>query len=193
MMGDPSVDEIVYGERGMLRGIDACIEALCLVSAVTLIYSAIDALAGLTVPTTRTSGAGPDFKAWTKKYLVPHLHASLSPTDLWAARCGVLHAYSRHSDLSREGKARSLVYRWRHVHHPNDRLLQQHINQGAVVVEIEALADALRHAVQGFQEDIEQDPDLRSRVQHHVAALLCYKPSMPAMRLPTAQRGHHAA
>ena len=193
MMGDPSVHEIVHGERGMLRGIDACIEALCLVSAVTLIYSAIDALAGLTVPTNRASGAGPDFKAWAEKYFVPYLHTSLSSADLWAARCGVLHAYSRHSDLSRQGQARSLVYRWRHVHHPNDLLLQQHVNDGAVVVEIEALADALRHAVQRFQEDIERNPNLRARVQHHVAALLCYKPSMPAVRLPRAHRGPRAA
>lgn len=193
MIGDPSVEEIVHGERGVLRGIDACIGALCLVSAVTLIYSAIDALAGLTVPIDRTSGGSPDFKAWVEKYMMAHLASTLSPADLWAARCGVLHAYSRHSNLSRQGQARSLIYKWKNVHHPNDQLLRQHVADGAVVVEIEALAEALRRAVTEFQREVERDADLRSRVEHHVAALLCYKPSLPAMRLPKGRGRPHAA
>lgn len=194
MMGHPSVNEIVHGDRGMLRGIQACIDALCLVSAVTLIYSSIDALAALTVPIMNSSGNGSDFKAWVKKYYSPHLTASLSSADLWAARCGVLHSYSRHSDLSRGGSARSLVYRWRHVHSPNDHLLVKHIQEGAIVVDIESLADGLKHAVEAFQEEIERDPELRSRVDHHVAKLLCYKPSIPAVSLPTTvRRGGRAA
>jgi hypothetical protein len=188
MMGDPSVHEIVHGERGMLRGIDACIAALCVVSAVTLIYSAVDALAGLGAPITQARSGGPAFKAWVLKYLLPHLESALSPADLWAARCGILHAYSRHSDLSRQGDARSLVYVWRHGHHPDDRLLRRHVEEGAAVLEIEALASAFTGAVQAFQEDIERNPDLRSRVKHHVATRLCYKPSMPTVRLPRRAR-----
>jgi hypothetical protein len=184
MMGDPSVHEIVHGERGMLPGIRLCIDGFCLVSAVTLIYSAIDALAGLTVPVSVSSGGGPDFKAWIKKYYLPHLRVDLSAADLWSARCGVLHAYSRHSDLSRNGRARSLVYRWRNAHAPDDRILESEVRAGGVVVEVEALSDALGLAVSRFQEAIEYDADLRRRVEYHVKSLLCYKPSSPAVQLP---------
>jgi len=51
MLVDPDLNEIVTGQRGMLQGIDACIGAQCLVSAVALVYSSIDALAALTRPT----------------------------------------------------------------------------------------------------------------------------------------------
>lgn len=50
MLVDADLDEIITGKRGMLRGIDACLETQCLVSAVALIYSTIDALSALTRP-----------------------------------------------------------------------------------------------------------------------------------------------
>jgi hypothetical protein len=50
MLGDPDLIEIVHGERGILRGIEACIDQQCLVSALTLLYAGIDALAALTRP-----------------------------------------------------------------------------------------------------------------------------------------------
>jgi len=44
----PQLDEIVNGQRGILRGIEICLENQCLVSGVALIFSAIDSLAALT-------------------------------------------------------------------------------------------------------------------------------------------------
>lgn len=50
MLVDADLDEIITGKRGMLSGIDGCLETQCFVSAVALIYSTIDALSALTRP-----------------------------------------------------------------------------------------------------------------------------------------------
>ena len=50
VLGDPDLHEIAFGDRGMMRGIDACVDSQCLVSAVSLVYSAIDAIAALDRP-----------------------------------------------------------------------------------------------------------------------------------------------
>jgi hypothetical protein len=181
MLGNPTVNEIVHGQRGMLKGIQACVDAFCLVSAITLIYSSIDALAALTIPIQSSKSKGADFEAWVDRYFIPSLTAGLSAKDLWAARCGILHAYSRHSDLSRSATSRSLIYKWRTAHHPNDVKLQNEAAAGAVIVEVESLVDAFCSAVMEFQKEIDREVDLRQRVQHHVQGLLCYKPSMPVL------------
>ena len=192
MIGDPTVDEIVYGERGMLKGIKLCTEALCLMSAITLIYSSIDALAALTIPVKNKKSKGADFEAWIDEYFLPHLAVNLLAKDLWAARCGILHAYSRHSDLSRSGTSRSLIYKWRKVHHPNDIKLQRELAAGAAAVEVEALVEAFESAVRSFQDAIDQQADLRVRVEHHLKSLLCYKPSM-LMALPPSESSARVA
>jgi len=42
MRTDPELVKVTTGERGMIRGIEACIECQCLVSAIVLIYASID-------------------------------------------------------------------------------------------------------------------------------------------------------
>ena len=48
MMTNPDFRKVWRGPRGMRAGIKACERAKCVVSALTLIYSAVDALAALT-------------------------------------------------------------------------------------------------------------------------------------------------
>jgi hypothetical protein len=36
MLVDPKLEEVTFGARGMLSGIDACLDTECLVSAVTI-------------------------------------------------------------------------------------------------------------------------------------------------------------
>jgi len=47
MLTTPTLHEVVEGPRGMLRGIEAALDAQCMVSAVMLCYGMIDALAAL--------------------------------------------------------------------------------------------------------------------------------------------------
>jgi hypothetical protein len=52
----------------------------------------------------------------------------------------------------------------------------QPIPSGAIVVQVEALDEAIRHGVTQFLIDADVDARTRERVQHHLPSLLCYAP-----------------
>ena len=84
----------------MHAGIKACERAKCVVSALTLIYGAIDALAALTRESQETRATRKEFLAWVDSYLLPELNNGLEAIDIYGARCGVVHTYAPTSDLS---------------------------------------------------------------------------------------------
>jgi hypothetical protein len=180
MMVHPSIERVLYGERGIVVGIEACVKAQCVLSALTLVYSAIDAMAGLSRPLKRKENNGDDFTSWVKAYYLPSLPANVSAEDLWGARCGIVHTYGPYSRHARSGKARMLIYRWRVGHRPDDAVLHEYEQMSNVtVVEIERLVDAFHQAVERFSTHIDAAADLRRRVEHHVKELLCYEPWKP--------------
>lgn len=180
MIAHPSIEEILYGERGIIVGINACVEAKCVMSALTLIYSAMDAVAGLARPIERIESNSADFTHWVEAYYGKFLPVQVTAMDFWGARCGILHAQTPHSSRSRSGDARILIYRWRDGHRPDDPILADYEQKPNVtVVEIESLVDAFNQAVESFSISIESDPELRKRVEHHVQGLLCYEPWQP--------------
>jgi hypothetical protein len=177
MMTNPEFRKVWGGRRGMRAGIKACEKAKCVVSALTLIYSAIDALATLTrSPTVRATRS--EFLAWVDQYLLPELKGELTSLDFYGARCGVVHTYGAASDLSRDGHAKLLVYKWRHGHRPDDPVLAERART-AIVVEIESLVEGLERAVTRFEARIAENSELRDRVERNVADLLCYEPWHP--------------
>jgi len=147
-------------------------------SAVTLIYAAIDAMAGLTRPVEKVETDRGHFKEWAEKYFLRFLDQPLTSAELYGARCGVVHAYSPESRVSREGNGRTVVYKWRHGHRPDDVLLA-HRARTSIVLEVEGLVEAFEKAIELFQEQIGVQPDLKARVDHHVQGLLCYQPWQP--------------
>ena len=170
---EPKLDEIVYGKRGMLRGIEVCIKHQCLVSAVSLMFAAIDAVSALNRAIEKDDTDRSEFKKWVRDYLLPGSDLRCDESDLYAARCGVLHTYSSASRDARNNKARHLVYRWREGPTAD---ADQPLPPDALEVPVESLHEALKQAVRKFLEDSEVDPDVRERVQHHLPSLLCYAP-----------------
>jgi hypothetical protein len=178
MLSHPDLEKIWRGKRGMRTGIRACAQAKCVVSALTLIYSAIDAMASLTRVGRDARGTRKEFLAWAEEYLLPQLDGSLTSLDLYGARCGVVHTYGPDSNLSRTGQARILIYKWRHGHRPDDPLLEER-SRSATVIEIECLIEGLERAVDQFKARVAEDPELRERVESNVGDLLCYEPWHP--------------
>lgn len=75
-----------------------------------VIYSTIDTLGFLDAPADQESASGESFKNWVKKYLLQYPGIEFDETDLWSARCAVLHTFTTQSRLSRSGNARELQY-----------------------------------------------------------------------------------
>lgn len=173
MLVRAELEQIIHGKRGMLRGIDACLEQQCLVSAVTLIYAMLDALAALTRPRDATETSGAIFKDWVRRYSGLESGLNCSADDLWGARCGVLHLHSPISRLSSQGKVKEIYYQWRHGP-PAGASLE--LPGGPIVVNVDDLHDLALRAVDTFNKAVEADRELNDLVEHHLRRLLCYKP-----------------
>lgn len=147
------------------EGIDLCLmqEPRLGIPALVLLYAGIDGLAWVAIADDRQDVIGADFRAWTKSYLLPDSGLDCDEVDLWAARCGLLHAQIMDSRLARQGQARHI---WYHVG-PDNRFLipiQQSSQQLPVTVSLELLAAAFRRATERFFARIEEDRDLEKRV-----------------------------
>ena len=173
MFVEPKLDEVVNGKRGMLNGIQVCLESECLVSAVSLMFSSVDALAALTRPIGQQSTNGAVFKAWVDRYIQSDKILGCTSDDLWGARCGVLHLYSPDSDLSAKNKARRIYYQW--SAEPAVEAART-IPAGSLVIYVEALHKAVVQAAHDFIADSEMDSQVKQLVQSHLPSMLCYEP-----------------
>lgn len=80
----------------------------CHMHALSLVFSSIDKMAWLS--SVDIDHGRKDFIAWVDKYFLPGNTTSLNAVDLYAARCGFLHAGSAESKLLRDGKAKQIFY-----------------------------------------------------------------------------------
>lgn len=171
MLTDANLEQIVKGERGMLRGVESCLETQCLMSAVTLIFASMDALAALTRPPALAETTGAVFHAWIVRFL-PLGALACTELELWGARCGVLHTYRPEAGVVR-GAVRPLYYQWRAGPAADtDRTLPPVHH----VIVVEDLYDALRQAADAYMEATTQDHALAASLQAHLPNLLHYRP-----------------
>jgi len=92
----------------------SAIDLLCregkIVPALLLIYSTIDILSSLVRKNSDQDTKKTDFIDWVQTYMLPHPDIQISAVDLYAARCGMLHALSPTSNLSRGQAAKEIAY-----------------------------------------------------------------------------------
>ncbi|SRR5258708_6158580 len=174
----PSLEEIALGRRGMLAGIKATVDTKCLVSAVTLMFASVDALAALTRPIGQQDTSGQDFMTWAERYLikVSGLKLKCDKEDLWGARCGILHTYGHESRYRRQGKANPLFYEWQAGPKADSYVT---LPSGAIVLTVETFHKAVIDGILQFVEDYQKDPETDRRVKHHLQDLLCYVACSP--------------
>lgn len=177
MLTNPDLFEIINGPRGMLKGIESCVRSQCLVSAVSLMYSTMDAISALTRDRGKAKTDRTVFLHWVGKY-VPTNCLGCTAADLYGARCGLLHTHSPESNMSREGHVKAVVYKWRTGPEP-DRAALPNVRRDAIVLCVEDLWEALQRGVGDFLADVEKSPDLHDSVVYHARELLCYRPWIP--------------
>lgn len=148
----------------MLNAAERCIELRQYLPSLVLIYSHIDTLAWsgskkLGGDTRRT------FEAWVNRWLLPHLKSHAPPitaTDVYGARCGVLHTLTSKSGLSAKGYAREIAYGWGTG---RAEILQAVIDGSVVrrqlvVLQYQELLKCLRLAVEDFVASAANDTEL---------------------------------
>lgn len=149
---DPIINVI---HNSMRKGINLTLEHECYASAIVLILSAIDAMAYLSMEEDQQDVYADDFIAWADRYIhFPGKH-QLTGTDLYGARCAMLHNFGAQSKMSRNGKCRVIL--WMDRAQP-PILFRPNVNPGYVMVSIVALRDALFEGMDRFLINLYKNP-----------------------------------
>jgi hypothetical protein len=164
VMSKKSLEENILNQ---FLAIDMCTKKGLLMPSLILIYSGIDALASLNRPKENEKVTRVDYKKWCIDYLLPAGDLNCSATDLYSARCSILHTNTAVSDLSKKDEAAELIYFIGDISE-NERKYQEIIDEKyprkTIMVSIENLENAFKSSYCLFTEELKQDRDKREMV-----------------------------
>ena len=150
---DPIINII---HNGIKRDIRIALEQECFRAAIILIYSGIDTMAYLNMPSNQDDVVKEDFIYWAERYIHFPCKEQLTGVDLYGARCSMLHHYGSSSRLSREGKCRQIVYFDNNV---PEISYNPKISNEIIIVSINGLAKAFFKGVDDFLVNLFADSD----------------------------------
>ena len=127
-------------------------------AGLVLIYSGIDAIASLEKPEA-PGKVQEQFVDWVETYM-EFKNGRVTGVELFAARCGMLHAYSPISDLSKKGKARLIGY----TVDGGPDVLESPDVKDLVLLSVEGLAFAFFRGIVNYLELLKTDTEKRSAI-----------------------------
>lgn len=154
----------------MLNAIGNCVKERQHMPALVLIYSLIDSIAWAAAERRGPGSVRSNFEAWVKQWLLPELSVfapDLDVTDLYAARCAVLHTLTGTSDLFSKGQAKRIAYAWGNA---NVEVLRHaftdlSIAENHVALHYEDLHESLRKAIASFFTFVDTNAEFYSRIE----------------------------
>lgn len=154
----PTTTPLDRNLKSITDSIELCLGANQVLPALILLYSAIDAVAALELQT--GEGTKSAFTRWVGRYMNLD-DLGCTALELYAARCGLLHAFSGSSELSQAGRVRVVVYAWGSFPIEAVRINDGLIARGApsVAVHVNALRRVFADGVSLWLRDIGKDPE----------------------------------
>lgn len=166
--------------RAFQEAIAACATIKPVTPMLVLLYSLIDAMAWCCRPDTGSEVGRKDFESWVETYVLRHPRLRCTATDLYAARCGLLHSHSPESRKAREGAASPIYY----VRGPaREEDLQYWIHlaaRPAVAIHVDALREAVMAGIEKMRKDMTLDSTLAARVLRRSAKIFHDMPAIPS-------------
>jgi hypothetical protein len=144
----------------LLDSIEDCLAKRRLLPCLILLYSGIDIVSALE-PRRASPSA---FMKWVKKYLLKSTSLSCTASDLYGARCGIVHTFSAESDMSRKGKARQIVYAWGDAKTEPLASTSKRLGRNDCVVDIRELIEAFRLGLANYLEEVMQDDNRKRKL-----------------------------
>ena len=156
--GDEPGGQILSWFKKQLKAIGTLWDADLPEALLIVVYSGIDAFGLLAAPDNVLDANRTTFKQWCEDYILPRLQTvegtAVTTTDLYAARCGVLHTSTPLSSEERKGNARQLFYEFKGKTGINMILNAQHL---PIRIDIERLAMAFKEGGIAFLKDLQKD------------------------------------
>jgi hypothetical protein len=146
--------------------------------ALLFLHAAMDAISSWSRPVDQADTSREIFKNWIDKYMLFDSGLPCTSDDIYGARCGLLHNLTLCSRLSRQGKARELLFSSHVEFLP---LLKGYIKEyqlDVCIVVFPVYVRAFYKALIRFAEALQVNPDLQDRVLYwfnDVATTDCYE------------------
>lgn len=174
-----------YGQ--VIGAAHMCLDKDLHMPALVLVFTLIDSFAWA-ISKKAKKATRETFEAWAQSLVIPNGQLSCTATELYAARCGVLHTLTSKADLHSVKGVRQVVYSWGPTKLDT---LQKSIavvnSEGFVGLHINELLEAVKGAIAKTFEAAKNDSQLQSRLQD--AALLHFS-EMPASSLEKVLQLH---
>jgi hypothetical protein len=143
---------------------EICLEKKLQMPALILIYTLIDSFAWAVYSDERSSRKR--FEAWVKNWMLPHDSLNCEPSDLYAARCSVLHTMTAEASLTQSGHARRVAYAWGTASAANLHATLSAIgHKDVIAIHIGELFGAVRDGMANVVEKSEKDTALRAQLE----------------------------
>jgi len=133
-----------------------------------LLYATMDVL-GFIVAEDETAPPGESFRGFVDRYMMKHL-TDVNSFDLWGARCALLHTATPQSDLSRQKRAREILYSWGIADSTlNKKIIQKSRRpEHYVAITIEELHESLICGLEDLAEGLKTDKVLDNQCLERV-------------------------
>jgi hypothetical protein len=132
-------------------------------SALILLYSGVDILGAL--DTDDGQATRESFIVWADKYMSPVTKLGCSALELYSARCGLLHALTPETRLTKEGKARRFAYITYPVFFPEENVP----GESTFGVHVGTLWLAFRDGVRTFVAESSSELKRSERVERNLS------------------------
>ena len=143
----------------LLDSIEDCLTKRRILPCLMLLYSGIDIVASL-----ETGRARRAFIQWVNNYLLKSASLSCKASDVYGARCGILHTFSAESDMSRKGQARQIVYAWGDAKTDELERASKGLGRNDCVVHVRELINAFRVGLADYLEEVMQDENRKQKL-----------------------------
>jgi len=155
---------------GIVAEIKRCESAGATMAAVAMAYVSIDTMAFLSMPSGQTSQTRADFIAWVNAHLKGHPSQpyEYDGTDVYAARCSVLHAFGSEAEMHRkDGTIRKFGYHDGGLHAFNPS-----VSPNLVIIGVASFLNDVVIAVESFMKACQADASLRGLVEARLPTVL---------------------
>lgn len=149
--GAPPLEKLSARVDQLFGAIERCLEDEYFESAMILVYSGIDAFAWLNRPDNIDDVRRLDFEEWLNTYFLPGSGFTCTASDLYGARCGLVHSNTSESRLNRQDRAHKVFY-YRERENEKSGIIQILMDERLPpwFIDVDQFVGALRIAVERF-------------------------------------------
>jgi hypothetical protein len=146
------------------RAMEKSLECEWVLPALTLAYCFIDNMAYLAAEETE-SKVRSRFERWVSDWMLSRGKLGCEASDLYGARCAVVHAWSAESSVSKMGQAKQILYHYGVAESTQlHDLARKHYYDPHVVIHLDTLIAETKQAGLSFLGSLDSNDRLRERV-----------------------------